>query len=51
MEIAKKSGKKVILFAPKAVPTPWPVEFSDFVVKSNDELFDILHKLDSAKNS
>ena len=51
MEIAKKSGKKVILYAPKPVPTPWPVEFSDFVAKNQDELFDILRKLDSDKNS
>jgi hypothetical protein len=50
MEIAKKSGKKVILFAPKAVPTPWPVEFSDLVAKSKDELFDLLRRLDSTKN-
>jgi pyruvate/2-oxoacid:ferredoxin oxidoreductase alpha subunit len=50
MEMAKKSGKKVILFASKPVPTPWPVEFSDFVAKSKDELFEILCSFDSAKN-
>jgi pyruvate/2-oxoacid:ferredoxin oxidoreductase alpha subunit len=50
MEMAKKSGKKVILFAPKPVPTPWPVEFSDFVAKSKDELFEILCNLDPIKN-
>jgi hypothetical protein len=51
MEMAKKSGKKIILFATRPVPTPWPIEFSDFVAKSKDELFDILHSLDSSKNS
>ena len=50
MHIAKNAGKKVILFASKPVPTPWPVEFSDYVAKSKDELFEILRNLDSAKN-
>jgi nucleoside 2-deoxyribosyltransferase len=50
IHVAKKAGKKVILFAPKPVPTPWPVEFSDYIAKSKDELFGILHNLDLAKN-
>jgi nucleoside 2-deoxyribosyltransferase len=48
MQIAKNSGKKVILFAPRPVPTPWPVEFSDHIAKSKEELFEILHNLESS---
>jgi hypothetical protein len=49
MHIAKNSGKKIILFSPRPIPTPWPVEFSDNIAKSNDELFEILRNLDSSR--
>ena len=29
MFVAKKSGKKVILFAKDPIPTPWPINYSD----------------------
>jgi hypothetical protein len=48
MQIAKNAGKKVILFAPKPLPTPWPVEFSDYIAKSKEALFEILRNLDSS---
>jgi hypothetical protein len=45
MFVAKKSGKKVILFAKDPIPTPWPINFSDYRVKNEDELIELLHKL------
>jgi len=33
MYIAKNSNKKAILLANDPVPTSWPVNFSDYVVK------------------
>lgn len=47
MYVAKKSGKKVILFSPNELPTPWPVNFSDFVVTNENELFDFLHSAEA----
>ena len=43
--IAKNLGKQVILFAKSSVPTPWPIEFSDYIVKNEDELIKVLHKM------
>lgn len=45
MFVAKKSGKKVILFAKDPIPTPWPINFSDYRVKNEDELIELLNKL------
>lgn len=42
---AKKSGKKVILLAKDPVPTPWPINFSDYIVKDEDQLIELLHQL------
>ena len=36
--IAKNFGKQAILFAKAPVPTPWPINFSDYIVKSEHEL-------------
>lgn len=47
MYVAKKSGKKVILFSPHELPTPWPVNFSDFVATNENELFDFLHNAEA----
>ncbi len=47
MYAAKSDGKKVVLLAKDAVPTPWPVNFSDYVVTSKAELLNLLHKLES----
>jgi nucleoside 2-deoxyribosyltransferase len=46
MFVAKNSGKKIILLAKDAVPTPWPVHFSDYIVGSENELFDLLNNLE-----
>ena len=43
--IAKKSGKKVILLAKDPVPTPWPINFSDYIVNDKDQLIKLLHQL------
>lgn len=43
--VAKDKGKKVILFAPDPLPTPWPLYFSDHHVKSEKELSIILQKM------
>jgi hypothetical protein len=43
--IARNSGKHVILFAKSPVPTPWPIEFSDHIVKNEDELIKVLYKI------
>jgi hypothetical protein len=45
MHIAKNSNKKVILLANDPVPTPWPVNFSDYVVRYEDELIMLLEEL------
>lgn len=46
MFIAKNSGKPVILFAKSPLPTPWPINFSDYIVKSEEELIKSLHDLE-----
>ena len=46
MFIAKSSGKRVILFAKEAVPTPWPVNFSDDIVTSEQALIKSLRQLE-----
>ena len=46
MFVAKSSGKMVILFAKDPLPTPWPVNFSDEIVNSQEELVKLLHKLE-----
>ncbi|HYA83237.1 MAG TPA: hypothetical protein VEH06_07280 [Candidatus Bathyarchaeia archaeon] len=43
--IAKNLGKPVLLFAKSAVPTPWPIQFSDYIVKNEDELIKVLYEL------
>ena len=42
MLIARNSGKRVILLAKEPVPTPWPINFSDDIVKNDDELIALL---------
>ena len=46
MFVAKSSGKMMILFAKDPVPTLWPVNFSDDIVTSQEELLKLLHKLE-----
>jgi hypothetical protein len=45
MYIAKSSNKKVILLAKNPVPTPWPVNFSDYIVTNEEELIMLLEQL------
>ena len=45
MYVAKNSNKKVILLANDPVPTPWPVNFSDYIVGSEDDLIILLDML------
>jgi hypothetical protein len=49
MFIAKNSGKQVILFAKAPVPTPWPITFSDDIVKSEQELIKSLRELEQIR--
>jgi len=44
MLIAKGKGKKIVLLAKDSVPTPWPIYFSDFIVRNEQELFQLLYK-------
>ncbi len=45
MYVAKSTGKKIILFAPESVPTPWPLFFSDFIITNELDLFKTLKSL------
>jgi nucleoside 2-deoxyribosyltransferase len=45
MYMAKNSNKKVILLAGDPVPTPWPVIFSDDVVRNEGDLITLLEEL------
>jgi nucleoside 2-deoxyribosyltransferase len=47
MYIAKNSNKKVILLVKDPLPTPWPVNFSDYLVRNEDDLIILLKKLAS----
>ncbi len=48
MLIAKDKGKRIILLAKDKVPTPWPINFSDFIVREEQELFELLNTLQSS---
>ena len=47
MYIAKNSNKIVILLAKDPLPTPWPVNFTDYLVRNEDDLIILLKKLAS----
>jgi nucleoside 2-deoxyribosyltransferase len=49
MFVARSLGKNIILLAKEAVPTPWPVYFSDHIATSEDQLIKILHNLEEQK--
>ncbi len=44
--IAKNNRKQIILLASNPLPTPWPVYFSDFIVKDEQELFQLLNTME-----
>jgi hypothetical protein len=46
MVIAKNNCKQIILLAINPLPTPWPVYFSDFIVRDEQELFQLLNEMD-----
>lgn len=46
MEMAKKAGKTIVLYAPNPIPTPWPFHFSDHIIKNKEDLIDFLKNLD-----
>jgi hypothetical protein len=45
MLMAKDNGKKIILLAKQPIPTPWPIHFSDYVVRDNQRLYQTLDKI------
>ena len=45
MLIAKGKGKKIVSLAKDSVPTPWPIYFSDFIVRDEQELFRLLNEI------
>ena len=46
MVIAKNNCKQIILLASDVLPTPWPVYFSDFILNDEQELFQLLSKME-----
>ena len=46
---AYSKKKDVVLFSEKPVPTPWPIHFSTYIVKSKEELIKILIKINQTK--
>jgi len=51
MYIAKNSNKTVILLANDPVPTPWPVNFSDYIVRNEEDLIILLEELRRGKSA
>ena len=47
MFVGKTKGKKIILLAKKPVPTPWPVNFSNYIVSNQKQLVEVLCKIHS----
>jgi hypothetical protein len=50
MFVARQSGKKVVLLAKNQIPTPWPINFSDYVVTSEDVLIKLLSEISANPN-
>lgn len=46
MYVAKRLGKRVILYSEEEVPTPWPIAFSDITVHDLDSLVSSLKKFE-----
>jgi nucleoside 2-deoxyribosyltransferase len=49
MLIAKGKGKRIVLLAKDPVPTPWPIYFSDFIVRDEQELYQLLNETGQQK--
>lgn len=50
MFVARQFGKKVILLAENEIPTPWPINFSDYVVTSQESLITLLSEINANHN-
>jgi nucleoside 2-deoxyribosyltransferase len=47
MFVGKNDGKKTILLAKGPVPTPWLVNFADYIVSNHKQLVKVLRKIHS----
>jgi len=45
MFLAKIKKKKVILYSDRPMPSPWPIAFSDRIVKSRKALIELLQQI------
>jgi hypothetical protein len=45
MLIAKNKGKKIVLLAENSVPTPWPIYYTDFIARDEQDLFRIINEI------
>jgi len=49
MFVGKSECKKIVLLAKDPVPTPWLVNFSDYIVSNQKQLAALLHKIHSKR--
>ncbi len=49
MFFAKEIGKKTILFSENPMPSPWPVNFADFIIRDKKTLIDTLNRIKNRK--
>lgn len=49
MYIAKQLGKIVILLAERPIPSPWPINFSDYIVTTKKGLIKLLNRVTMVK--
>lgn len=47
MFVGKNEGKKIILLAKRPVPTPWLVNFSNYIISNQKQLVEVLCKIHS----
>jgi len=47
--VSSIKGKPVITFAPEKLPSPWPIYFSQTVVKSKSELVEVLKSIEKMR--
>ncbi|HJU13714.1 MAG TPA: hypothetical protein VJ792_04590 [Candidatus Nitrosotalea sp.] len=45
MFFAKNLGKRTVLLSDGPIPSPWPVNFADFIVNDKDSLLRILRRI------
>ncbi|MDE1829362.1 MAG: hypothetical protein KGI25_03460 [Thaumarchaeota archaeon] len=49
MFFAKELGKETILFSEKPIPSPWPVNFADFITRDRKSLLATLNRIRNKK--